>query len=74
MLWCSVISTTQLYKIKPELTHCQWVQSFDMDLNRLIYCGYWSTNHLRCLVTEKDAKANINLVELKFCKVEEIRK
>ena len=64
MLWCSFISTKQFYLIKPELTHCPWVQIFDKDLNRLIYLGYWSKKHWKYLVSEKDEKANINLVEL----------
>ena len=49
--------------------HCPWVQLFDKDLNCLIYLGYWSTKHWKCLVSKKDAKANMNLVELKFAKV-----
>ena len=35
----------------------------------LIYLGYWNTKHWKCLVCEKDAKANINSVELKFAKL-----
>ena len=54
--------------------HCSWVQIFDKDLNCFIYWGYWSTIHWKSFVSKKDAKANINLVELKFCKVEEVRK
>ena len=66
MLWCGFISTTQLYEIKPELTHCPWAQVFDKHLNRLIYLGYWSSKHWKCLVglSKEDAKANINLVNL----------
>ena len=69
MLWCSFVSSTQFYLMNPELTHCTWVQFFDKDLNRLIYLGYWSTEHWKYLVSEKDAKANINLLELKFVKL-----
>ena len=69
ILWCNVISTTQLYQIKPEIAHGPWVQTFDKNLKPLIYLGYWSTKRWRCLVSEKDAKATINLVELKFAKL-----
>ena len=69
MLWCSFISTTQFCLIKPELTHCPRVQIFDKDLNCLIYLGYWSKKQQKYLVSEKDAEANINLVELNFAKL-----
>ena len=48
---------------------CPWVQVFDKDLNGLFYFGYWSTKHWKSLLSKKDAKANINLVELKFPKL-----
>ena len=67
MLWYYHYYTALL--IKPEPTHCRWVQVFDKDLKRLIYLGYWSRKHRRCLVSEKNAKANINLVELKSAKL-----
>ena len=55
--------------------HCGFVQVFDKDLKRLIYLGYWRTKHAQYLVFEKDAKANINLVELKLAKLKrELRK
>ena len=54
--------------------HCPWVQLFDKDLNCLIYLGYWSTKHWKCLVSKKGARANIILVETKVCKTEEVRK
>ena len=56
--------------MKSSYTHCQWVQIFDKDLKRLIYLGYWGTKHWKCLASEKDAKANINSVELKFSEIQ----
>ena len=41
----------------------------DKDLKCLIYLGYWTTKHWIYLVFKKDAKADINLVELKFAKL-----
>ena len=55
--------------MKPEPTHCLWVQIFDKDLNGLIYLAYWSTKHWKRLLSKKDAKANIDLVELKFARL-----
>ena len=46
--------------------HCRFVQIFDKDLKCLIYLGYWRKKHWKYLVFEKDAKADINLVELKL--------
>ena len=45
------------------------MQIFDQDLNRLIYLGFWGMKNWKCFVSKKDAKANINLVELKFAKL-----
>ena len=49
--------------------HCRFVQIFDKDLKSLIYLGYWRTKYWKYLVFEKDAKADINLVEPKFAKL-----
>ena len=42
-------------------------------LKCLIYLGYWKTKHYKCLVSEKDAKAN-KFGGTKGCKTEEERK
>ena len=49
--------------------HCRFVQMFDKDLKRLIYLRYWRTKRRKYLVFEKDIKADINLVEIKFAKM-----
>ena len=49
--------------------HCRFVQIFDKDLKCLIYLGCCRTKHRKYLVFEKDAKADINLAELKFEKL-----
>ena len=50
--------------------HCRWVQIFYKDLKkRLIYLGYLRTKYWKYLVRKKDARANINSVELKFAKL-----
>ena len=46
---------------------------FDKVLKCFIYLGYWKTKHWKCLVCEKDAKAN-KLAGTKVCKAEELRK
>ena len=53
----------------PGSVHCRFVQMFYKDLKCLIYLGYWRTKHGEYLVFEKDVKADINLVELKFAKL-----
>ena len=65
MLWCSVYLyyTALLNKTR---TRFRFAQISDKDLKRLIYLGYWRTKHRKYLVLEKDPKADINLVELKF--------
>ena len=46
--------------------YCRWVKIFDKeDLKRLIYLGFWVTKHWKCLVCEKDAKANIEAEEVR---------
>ena len=72
MLWCSFISTTQLYLIKPELTHCPWKHIFDKVLNRLICLGYWSTKHWKC--KQDRSKSKYKFGGTKVCKAEEVRK
>ena len=49
--------------------HYRFVQVFDKDLKRLIYLDYWRTKHLKYFLYEKDAKTDINLVELKFAQL-----
>ena len=66
MLWCSVYLCyykALLNKARTQVLHCWFVQIFDKDLKCLIYLGYWRTKHWKYLVFEKDAKADINLVE-----------
>ena len=46
--------------------YCRWVKIFDKeDLKLLIYLGYRVTKHWKCLVCEKDAKANIEAEEVR---------
>ena len=53
----------------PDSGHCRLVKFFDKDLKCLISLGYWRTKHRKYLVFEKDIKADINLVEVKFAKL-----
>ena len=53
---------------KPGSMHCRFMQILDKDLKCLICLGCWRTKHWKYLVFEKDAKAGINLVELKLAK------
>ena len=72
MLWYSVYLyyTALLNKAR---TQVLWIADlhkiFDKDLKRLTYLGYWRTKHWRYLVFGKDAKVDINLVELKLAKL-----
>ena len=52
---------------------CQWVLSYGKRLKRLIYVGYYRTKQYKCLVFEKESKANVNWFERKSAKLRKVR-
>ena len=71
MLWCSVYLyyTVLLNKARIQVLCIADLCKYYKDLKCLIYLGYWRAKHWKYLVFEKDAKAEVNLVELKFAKL-----
>ena len=65
----SLLHSFAKYSQNPGSAHCRFVQIFDKGLKCLIYLGCWGMKHWKYLVFEKDAKADMNLVELKFAKL-----
>ena len=65
------VSFKALAKIFLLTCFCAWcfVQIFDKVLKCLIYLGYCRTKHWKYSVYEKDAKTDINLVELTLAKL-----
>ena len=59
----SLLHSFAKHSQNPKSVHCRFVQIC------LIYLAYWWTKHWKYLVLEKDAKADMNLVELKFAKL-----
>ena len=59
----SLLHSFAIESLNSGSAHCRWVQISDKILNCLIYLNYWKT------VCEKDAKVNMNSVELKFEKL-----